>query len=237
MKCLSVRCLNSPPRHSPAGGARSHSPLLLFVSLNVCFLALLSLHLIVVQLQQSVSRVQFLESSTVGRSIVSKQEARVCDLENKLEFQRGQVKRFEVRTHCNASYSRPCTALFKLCPTSVGAGVAFKGQRGPSGRGAGAERPDRGPGERERPILPAAPAGHEAGDGGADPEGAGQQPQTHGAGKKTWSQRCVQGHHTGHIQATKMSPISQITVSGTHTWSLSTHLPNISFLYIDSTSN
>ncbi|TMS08654.1 Unconventional myosin-XVIIIb [Larimichthys crocea] len=47
------------------------------------------------ELQQSVSRVQFLESSTVGRSIVSKQEARVCDLENKLEFQRGQVKRFE----------------------------------------------------------------------------------------------------------------------------------------------
>lgn len=50
----------------------------------------------VLQLQQTVSRVQFLESSTVGRSIVSKQEARVCDLENKLEFQRGQVKRFEV---------------------------------------------------------------------------------------------------------------------------------------------
>ncbi|KAM4634781.1 unconventional myosin-XVIIIb [Polymixia lowei] len=48
------------------------------------------------ELQQSASRVQFLESSTVGRSIVSKQEARVCDLENKLEFQRGQVKRFEV---------------------------------------------------------------------------------------------------------------------------------------------
>ncbi|KAM9307416.1 unconventional myosin-XVIIIb [Pholidichthys leucotaenia] len=48
------------------------------------------------ELQQCVSKVQFLESSTVGRSIVSKQEARVCDLENKLEFQRGQVKRFEV---------------------------------------------------------------------------------------------------------------------------------------------
>ncbi|XP_071322123.1 unconventional myosin-XVIIIb-like isoform X2 [Trachinotus anak] len=48
------------------------------------------------ELQQAVSRLQFLESSTVGRSIVSKQEARVCDLENKLEFQRGQVKRFEV---------------------------------------------------------------------------------------------------------------------------------------------
>ncbi|XP_072515670.1 unconventional myosin-XVIIIb-like [Salminus brasiliensis] len=48
------------------------------------------------QLQTSSARVQFLESSTVARSIVSKQEARVCDLENKLEFQRGQVKRFEV---------------------------------------------------------------------------------------------------------------------------------------------
>lgn len=48
------------------------------------------------ELQTSVSRVQFLESSTVSRSIVSKQEARICDLENKLEFQRGQVKRFEV---------------------------------------------------------------------------------------------------------------------------------------------
>ncbi|KAM3874623.1 unconventional myosin-XVIIIb [Diretmus argenteus] len=48
------------------------------------------------EVQQCASRVQFLESSTVGRSIVSKQEARVCDLENKLEFQRGQVKRFEV---------------------------------------------------------------------------------------------------------------------------------------------
>ncbi|XP_043087441.1 unconventional myosin-XVIIIb-like [Puntigrus tetrazona] len=48
------------------------------------------------ELQTSVARVQFLESSTVTRSIVSKQEARICDLENKLEFQRGQVKRFEV---------------------------------------------------------------------------------------------------------------------------------------------
>ncbi|XP_030625348.1 unconventional myosin-XVIIIb [Chanos chanos] len=48
------------------------------------------------ELQQNTARLHFLESSTVSRSIVSKQEARVCDLENKLEFQRGQVKRFEV---------------------------------------------------------------------------------------------------------------------------------------------
>ncbi|XP_077354524.1 unconventional myosin-XVIIIb isoform X2 [Festucalex cinctus] len=48
------------------------------------------------ELQQQASRLRFLEASTVGRSIVSKQEARVCDLENKLEFSKGQVKRFEV---------------------------------------------------------------------------------------------------------------------------------------------
>ncbi|XP_029108765.1 unconventional myosin-XVIIIb [Scleropages formosus] len=48
------------------------------------------------ELLQCVARLQHLESSTVSRSIVSKQEARVCDLENKLEFQRGQIKRFEV---------------------------------------------------------------------------------------------------------------------------------------------
>ncbi|XP_061656230.1 unconventional myosin-XVIIIb-like isoform X2 [Phyllopteryx taeniolatus] len=53
-------------------------------------------HALQEELQQQASRLQFLESSTVGRSIVSKQEARVCDLENKLEFQKGQVKRFEV---------------------------------------------------------------------------------------------------------------------------------------------
>lgn len=32
----------------------------------------------------------------MARYIVSKQETCICDLENKLEFQRRQVKRFEV---------------------------------------------------------------------------------------------------------------------------------------------
>lgn len=67
---------------------------------------MLTLFTSVVQLQQCVSRVQFLESSTVGRSIVSKQEARVCDLENKLEFQRGQVKRFEVQSWCIPTFNK-----------------------------------------------------------------------------------------------------------------------------------
>ena len=129
----------------------------------------------------------------MGRSIVSKQEAHVCDLENKLEFQRGQVKRFEVRTgdsfkHSANDHVKFFIVLFvflflPVCPIS-GAGIAFKGQRGSSGRGAGAERPGRSSGERERPLLSAASAGNESGDGGADTEGAGQQPQTHGPGNK-----------------------------------------------------
>lgn len=146
------------------------------------------------QLQQCVSRLQFLESSTVGRSIVSKQEARVCDLENKLEFQKGQVKRFEVRSDNYSSistynyhiwYWTPCWGFFWMWPNFLwcaGVGAASEGQCGASWRGAGAERPGWSSGERERMLLPSAPAGDEGGDGGVEPEGAGEQPQTHGAG-------------------------------------------------------
>lgn len=50
----------------------------------------------------------------MGRSIVSKQEARVCDLENKLEFQRGQVKRFEVWIRCVPTFNeQPCAADYR----------------------------------------------------------------------------------------------------------------------------
>ncbi|XP_072003128.1 unconventional myosin-XVIIIb [Engystomops pustulosus] len=48
------------------------------------------------KLQVAHSRVDFLEQSMVERSIVSRQEAVICDLENKLEFQRAQIKRFEM---------------------------------------------------------------------------------------------------------------------------------------------
>ncbi|XP_041084913.1 unconventional myosin-XVIIIb-like isoform X2 [Polyodon spathula] len=48
------------------------------------------------KLQASLSRVSFMEGSMVERSIVSRQEALIRDLENKLEFQSGQIKRFEV---------------------------------------------------------------------------------------------------------------------------------------------
>ncbi|XP_075389531.1 unconventional myosin-XVIIIb-like [Tenrec ecaudatus] len=40
--------------------------------------------------------IQHLEQSTVDRAIVSRQEAVICDLENKTEFQKVQIKRFEV---------------------------------------------------------------------------------------------------------------------------------------------
>ncbi|XP_047417535.1 unconventional myosin-XVIIIb [Sciurus carolinensis] len=48
------------------------------------------------QLQVAEMRIQYLEQSTVDRAIVSRQEAVICDLENKTEFQKVQIKRFEV---------------------------------------------------------------------------------------------------------------------------------------------
>ncbi|XP_049977090.1 unconventional myosin-XVIIIb [Alexandromys fortis] len=48
------------------------------------------------QLQVAQLRIQYLEQSTVDRAIVSRQEAVICDLENKTEFQKVQMKRFEV---------------------------------------------------------------------------------------------------------------------------------------------
>ncbi|XP_053525831.1 unconventional myosin-XVIIIb isoform X2 [Artibeus jamaicensis] len=48
------------------------------------------------QLQAAQMRIEYLEKSTVERAIVSRQEAIICDLENKTEFQKVQIKRFEV---------------------------------------------------------------------------------------------------------------------------------------------
>ncbi|XP_072808930.1 unconventional myosin-XVIIIb [Vicugna pacos] len=48
------------------------------------------------QLQVAQMRIEYLERSTVDRAIVSRQEAVICDLENKTEFQKVQIKRFEV---------------------------------------------------------------------------------------------------------------------------------------------
>ncbi|XP_078083393.1 unconventional myosin-XVIIIb-like isoform X2 [Mustelus asterias] len=47
------------------------------------------------KLQVAQKRIEYMEHSMVERGIVSRQEAVICDLENKLEFQRAQLKRFE----------------------------------------------------------------------------------------------------------------------------------------------
>ncbi|XP_032085222.1 unconventional myosin-XVIIIb [Thamnophis elegans] len=48
------------------------------------------------RLQAAQARLSYLEQATVERSIVSRQEAVICDLESKMEFQSVQIKRFEV---------------------------------------------------------------------------------------------------------------------------------------------
>ncbi|XP_074869174.1 unconventional myosin-XVIIIb isoform X2 [Carettochelys insculpta] len=48
------------------------------------------------KLQAAQARLAYAEQSMVERSIVSRQEALICDLESKLEFQSVQIKRFEM---------------------------------------------------------------------------------------------------------------------------------------------
>lgn len=48
------------------------------------------------QLQALQSQVEFLEQSMVDKSLVSRQEAKIRELETRLEFERTQVKRLEV---------------------------------------------------------------------------------------------------------------------------------------------
>lgn len=48
------------------------------------------------QLQALQSQVEFLEQSMVDKSLVSRQEAKIRELETRLEFEKTQVKRLEV---------------------------------------------------------------------------------------------------------------------------------------------
>lgn len=50
------------------------------------------------QLQGLQSQLEFLEQSMVDKSLVSRQEAKIRELETRLEFERTQVKRLEVVT-------------------------------------------------------------------------------------------------------------------------------------------
>lgn len=59
-----------------------------------CFYALMS-HLL--QLHSLQSQLEFQEQSMVQKSLVSRQEAKIRELETKLEYERTQIKRLEVR--------------------------------------------------------------------------------------------------------------------------------------------
>lgn len=49
------------------------------------------------QLHSLQSQLDFQEQSMVEKSLVSRQEAKIRELETKLEFERTQIKRLEVR--------------------------------------------------------------------------------------------------------------------------------------------
>ena len=49
-------------------------------------------------MQALQSQLEFQEQSMVEKSLVSRQEAKIRELESKLEFEKTQVKRLEVRT-------------------------------------------------------------------------------------------------------------------------------------------
>lgn len=79
---------------------------------------------LVVQLQGLQSQLEFLEQSMVDKSVVSRQEAKIRELETRLEFERTQVKRMEVRRapdpfpvslHLGLLVGFACTCA-QLCP-------------------------------------------------------------------------------------------------------------------------
>lgn len=49
------------------------------------------------QLHSLQSQLEFQEQSMVEKSLVSRQEAKIRELETKLEYERTQIKRLEVR--------------------------------------------------------------------------------------------------------------------------------------------
>lgn len=63
------------------------------------------------QLQGLQSQLEFLEQSMVDKSLVSRQEAKIRELETRLEFERTQVKRLEVVTGLSlcSSWDRDAT--------------------------------------------------------------------------------------------------------------------------------
>lgn len=74
------------------------------------------------QLQGLQSQLEFLEQSMVDKSLVSRQEAKIRELENRLEFERTQVKRLEVGTGlslcsgCSRTTMQSCPKICQAHP-------------------------------------------------------------------------------------------------------------------------
>lgn len=68
------------------------------------------------QLHSLQSQLEFQEQSMVEKSLVSRQEAKIRELETKLEYERTQIKRLEVRPsmsnqHGIMAFDFPCVRV------------------------------------------------------------------------------------------------------------------------------
>lgn len=77
------------------------------------------------QMQVLQSQLEFQEQSMVEKSLANRQEAKIRELETKMEFEKSQVKRLEVRSQSGtwvgkSSHQYVCTQLTtKVCLCSV----------------------------------------------------------------------------------------------------------------------
>lgn len=60
-----------------------------------------AIRVLLLQLHSLQGQLEFQEQSMVEKSLVSRQEAKIRELETKLEFEKTQIKRLEVRRECS----------------------------------------------------------------------------------------------------------------------------------------
>lgn len=105
------------------------------------------------QLQALQSQVEFLEQSMVDKSLVSRQEAKIRELETRLEFERTQVKRLEVGDHFSRS-SRPQQGRTAPLAGATHAQRGWAGTRPPGSSEASAKLPGQRTGQVPCPPRP-----------------------------------------------------------------------------------
>lgn len=105
------------------------------------------------QLQALQSQVEFLEQSMVDKSLVSRQEAKIRELETRLEFERTQVKRLEVGDLFSRS-SRPQQGRTAPLAGATHAQRGWAGTRPPGSSEASAKLPGQRTGQVPCPPRP-----------------------------------------------------------------------------------